>query len=222
MDYLQRQELMFTSEEMKQISDLTVLIAGVGGLGTHQALELQRTGVEKMYLLDSDKVETSNLNRQILYGKQDIGRSKAIRAKEVLDNFELGTEIEVITDRIDAQTVIPSDVDLVFDALDNFESRYLLEDAVIEANLPLIHGGIHSWYGQITTIIPHKTATLRELFEEKDDTQGEIPVFSSAVSVVASLQVIEGIKVILGRDDILTNKLLMIDLNDYSLVKIEI
>ncbi|GAB6137753.1 HesA/MoeB/ThiF family protein [Halanaerobaculum tunisiense] len=222
MDFLQRQRLMFTEEELTDITNITVLIAGVGGLGTHQALELQRIGVGKIYLVDSDKIEPSNLNRQVLYGKEDIEELKAVKAKEVLDNFKLETKTVAITERIDEETEIPSDVDLILDALDNFKSRYKLEKLANEYKIPLVHGGVSSWYGQITTIIPGKTLTLKEIFEQEQKSDEEIPVFSPAVSVIASLQVIEGVKVVLNKKDTLKNKLLMIDLRDYSFNEIEL
>ncbi|MCK8824800.1 HesA/MoeB/ThiF family protein [Fuchsiella alkaliacetigena] len=222
MEFLQRQKLMFSQEESKLISNLTVLVAGVGGLGTHQAIELQRVGVKKIYLIDSDRIEVSNLNRQVLYGKDDIGKFKAVKAKEILADFKLGTEIVAVTERVTKDTEIPEDVDLIFDAFDNFESRYELEELANKYKLPLIHGGVSSWYGQITSIIPGETLRLKEIIGEVKATTGEIPAFSPVVSVIASLQVMEGIKVILDRDNVLINKLLLVDLNDYSMDIIEV
>lgn len=222
MDFLQRQESMFSRQERDKISDLTVLIAGVGGLGTHQALELQRAGVKKIYLIDSDKIEVSNLNRQVLYGRDDRGEYKAYKAKEALDKFNLGTEIEARVERITDKTEIPAEVDLIFDALDNFTSRYQLEELAAQADVPLIHGGVSSWYGQITAIVDNETPSLKEITGAKESKQEEIPAFSPAVSIIASLQVIEGLKVILDWEDNLKNRLLMIDLNDYTIDKIEL
>ena len=85
----------------------------------------------------------------------------------------------------------------------------------------MIHGGVSSWYGQITTIIPNQTFTLKEMIGGTETVTGEIPVFSPVVAMIASLQVIEGFKVMLNRGDTLENKLLMIDLNDYSLNEVE-
>ncbi|MFO7818648.1 MAG: HesA/MoeB/ThiF family protein [Halanaerobacter sp.] len=222
MDFLQQQKSMFSRQERDKISDLTVLIAGVGGLGTHQALELQRVGVKKIYLIDSDKIETSNLNRQVLYGRDDRGEYKVHKAKEALDKFNLGTEIEVRVERITDKTEIPSEVDLIFDALDNFTSRYHLEELAAEVGVPLIHGGVSSWYGQITAIVKGETPSLKEITGAKESKEEEIPAFSPAVSIIASLQVIEGVKVILDWEHNLKNRLLMIDLSDYTIDKIEL
>jgi len=217
MDFWQRHRIMFDESEFRKINQMVVFIAGAGGLGTHQVTELQRIGVKKIYLADYDRVDPTNLNRQILYGANDIERFKVKRAKEVLESFQLGTEIVALQKRITADTTIPDDVDLVFDALDNLEGRLELEKAAAQKGLPFIHGGVSSWYGQLTTIIPGKTKGLRDIFGQFKPPRGTIPAFSPLVSIVASLQVIEGVKVLLGYQDILVNKLLLIDSRNYSL-----
>lgn len=225
MDFWQRQRLMFNKEESDKIHDTVALIAGAGGLGTHQAVELQRIGIGKIYLVDYDRVEPSNLNRQVLYGRDDIGCCKVDRAKQLLDGFNLGTEIVTINEKITEKMKLPADVDIILDALDNFTTRYQLERLAAGRGIPLIHGGINSWYGQLTTIIPGKSKSLKEIFgkiDGKNGPQKEIPAFSPVVSIIASLQVIEGIKVILQREDTLINKLLLIDLNDYSIDLVEL
>jgi len=92
-DYLKRQEKLFSKAQRKRIEELNILIAGTGGLGTNQALQLQRIGVNKLYLYDYDRVEISNLNRQLCYGKKDLGRLKVEAAAEFLNDFDLETEI---------------------------------------------------------------------------------------------------------------------------------
>jgi len=216
MSYWQRQKLMLTEDENKKIRDIVVFIAGAGGLGTHQLQELQRIGVKKIYLLDFDCIQASNLNRQILYGSNDIGKYKTETAKEVLDSFDLETEIITINQKLTSGFELPEDVNIVFDALDNFKSRFILDDLVQNRGIPLIHGGISSWYGQITSIIPGKTPTLKEIFASAEDEKEKIPAFSPVVAVVACLQVIEGVKVFLGKDNILAAKLMYIDFSDYS------
>lgn len=222
MDFFQRQRAMFTPQEQDQIEDLVVLIAGAGGLGSHQALELQRCGVKKIYLIDDDQVEGSNLNRQVLYGKGDIGRSKVRQAKQQLSSYQLGTEIIAQQKRVTEELQVPAEVDVIFDALDNFPSRCNLETVANKYQLPLIHAGVNSWYGQVTTIIPGETYSLEEIIGEPELGKGKLPVLSPVVSILASLQVIEGLKVGIGRDNILTNKLLLVDLADYSLERIEL
>lgn len=222
MDYLERQKKLFTDEEALKLKEAVVYIGGVGGLGTHQAIELQRVGVKKIYLVDYDKVEVSNLNRQILYGVKSIGRYKVNQAKKVLESFNLPTKIETKVEKVSKDTEIPSDVNVILDALDNFETRYILERLAWKYGIPYIHAGVEKWYGQITTIIPNKTLSLREIFGITDNVEEKIFVISPVVAIMASLQVIEAIKVIVGRKDILTNKLLLVDLQDYTIEKIDL
>lgn len=208
---------MFTTEEWRKIRELVVMVAGAGGLGTHQTVELQRIGVKKIYLFDPDRVEPSNLNRQILYGSGDLGEPKVERAEDMLEGFALGTEVVIRQERVTDETEVPSDVQLLFCALDNFESRFALGRLAQKYGLPLVHGGVEAWYGQVTTFIPGKTRTFEELVGEVF-TQGLTKqAFSPVVSLVAALQVIEGLKVLLGRPDTLAGRLLVVDLRDYSL-----
>ena len=194
---------------------MVVMIVGVGGLGTHQAQELQRIGVKKIYLVDFDLISPGNLNRQIFYGRKDLKGYKVEVAKKYLDQFELGTEIIAHNQQLNPQMEIPLDVNIIFDALDTFEARLILETLAEQYQLPLIHGGLYAWYGQITSIIPGRTKKLSTIFPATEE-QEQIPAFSPLVALVASLQVIEGVKVYLHDEQILANRLLLIDASDYS------
>ena len=218
MSILTRQNPLFNEKEQQKLKNMVAFIAGVGGLGTNQAQQLQRIGIKKIYLYDHDIISESNLNRQIFYGKDDISKSKVKVAKKHLDIFNLRTKIEISEEKITSDLELPEDVDIIFDALDNFQSRFELEKIANENNLPLIHGGVESWYGQITSIIPNKTVSLKEVFSDTlKESEESSPVFSPVVTTIASLQIIEGIKVYLNRDDILLNKLLIIDLKNNSI-----
>ena len=221
-EYFKRQKELFTEKENEKINDLNVMIGGVGGLGTHQAQQLQRIGVNKIYLYDYDKIEKSNLNRQIFYGSDDLNEYKVDVAKKYLQGFNLDTELITFKEKINSKMDIPEDVQLVFDGLDNFESRYILEDLAIENNIPFVHGGTSSWYGQVVVIIPGETLRLKDIFKGVEDRKNSPSVFSPVVSTVASVQVIEGLKVYLKKDDFLNNKLLLIDLMSYEIEKVNI
>lgn len=218
MSILKRQNPLFNDDEQKKLKNMVAFIAGTGGLGTNQAQQLQRIGINKIYLYDHDIISESNLNRQIFYGKDDISKSKVKIAKKHLNSFNLRTEIVISEKKITSDLELPEDVDIIFDALDNFNSRFKLEKIANKNNIPLIHGGVESWYGQITSIIPEKSVSLKEVFSDTSkENQESPPVFSPVVSTIASLQIIEGIKVYLNRDDILLNKLLIIDLKNNSI-----
>ena len=221
-DYLKRQFDIFTQKENEKLEKLNVMIAGAGGLGTHQAQQLIRMGINKIYLYDNDEVELTNLNRQIFYGKDDIGKNKVNIAKKHLDKFDLETEIFAVHETIDENIQIPDDVHLIFDALDNFKTRFILEDLAIEANIPFIHGGIESWYGQIAVIIPGQTVRLKDVFSGVYNDNRTPSIISPAVSIIASIQVLEGLKVYLNKENYLKNKLLLVDLNSCTVEKVNI
>lgn len=218
MTILKRQNPLFNNKEQSKLKNMVALIAGAGGLGTNQAQQLQRIGIKKIYLYDYDIIAESNLNRQLFYGKDNIGETKVKIAKNHLDNFQLRTKIKTFNKKIKADLPIPEDVNIIFDALDNFSARFILEKIAFKNDLPLIHAGVESWYGQITSIIPGKSITLKEIFAGADNKENSSPpVFSPVVTTIASLQVIEGVKVYLKRDDILLNKLLVIDLKNNTI-----
>lgn len=216
-DFFVRHRPMFTDEEWAKIRNMVVLVAGAGGLGSHQSMEFQRIGVKKIYLLDPDHVEASNLNRQVFYGRDDIGREKVAQAKEVLDSFGLGTEVVVRPERVTEETVIPPDVQILMCALDNFDSRFALGKLASKYNLPLVHGGVEAYYGQITTFIPGRSRSFQDIVGEVFTEGLTKRAFSPVVAIVAALQVIEAVNVLLNRDDVLVNKLLISDLRDYTM-----
>jgi molybdopterin/thiamine biosynthesis adenylyltransferase len=220
-DYLKRQEKLFTKKQQKRLEELTVMIAGTGGLGTNQALQLQRVGVKKIYLYDYDQVEITNLNRQLCYGKKDIGRPKVEAAEEFLKQFDLETEIITRNEKISLDTKVPQDIDIIFDGMDNFESRFILDQLALENEIPFIHAGIEEFFAQIMLVLPQSRLRLKDVFagSAKKKTPA---VFSPAVTVTASIQVLEALKYLLGFDNYLKNQLLHIDLLSSQMEKIDL
>lgn len=220
-NYLKRQQKLFTEAQQQRLEELNVMIAGTGGLGTNQALQLQRIGINKIYLYDYDQVEVSNLNRQLCYGKKDIGRLKVEVAVEFLSEFDLETEIIGRNEKIMLKTELPEDIDIIFDGLDNFESRFILDQLAAENELPFIHAGIEEFFAQIMLVLPENELRLQDVFAGSD--KQEIPsVFSPAVTVTASIQVLEALKYLLDFDDYLENQLLYIDLLSNQMEKIDL
>jgi len=210
-DYLKRQQKLFSKKQQQKLENLKIMIAGTGGLGTNQALQLQRIGVAKIYLYDYDRVEISNLNRQLCYGKKDLGRPKAEVAAELLKQFDLETEIIVKNEKISLATEIPAEIDIIFDGLDNFKSRFILDQLALENELPFIHAGIEEFFAQIMLVLPESRLRLKNVFTGSE--KKEIPaVFSPAVTVTASIQVLEALKYLLQFDEYLNEQLLHIDL----------
>ncbi len=222
LDFIDRQKNMFSKEELNKITNLNVLIAGTGGLGTNQAQQLQRIGINKIYAYDYDKIDLSNLNRQIFYGKKDIGKNKVDVFKSRLDDFNLETEIEVKNIKISEKTTLPDDIDLVFDALDNIKTRFILEKLALDKKIPLIHGGVTGWFGQILIITPENKVRLKDIFQGDKNNENPPPVFSPVVTTVAAFQVIEGLKLIIDHENKLNDELLLIDMVEGKLDKISI
>lgn len=220
-DYLKRQQKLFTEAEQQRLSKLNVMVAGTGGLGTNQALQLQRIGVNKIYLYDYDRVEISNLNRQLCYGRDDIGRSKVEAAAEFLNKFKLETEIRAVNEKITAETELPEDLDIIFDGMDNFQTRFILDQLALEKEIPFIHAGIEEFYAQIMLILPESKIRLKDLFAGSEK-KGVPQVFSPAVTVTASIQVLEALKYLLGFADYLESELLHINLLTNEMEKIEL
>ena len=224
LDFIDRQKDMFTKKQLNKISNLNVLIAGAGGLGTNQAQQLQRVGINKIYAFDYDKVDVSNLNRQIFYGKKDIGKNKVEVFKERLDSFNLETEIEVKNKKITENTILSKDIDLIFDALDNVKTRFILEKLALQNNIPLIHGGVTGWFGQILVITPDSKVRLKDIFQNNKDENKKTPppVFSPVVTTIAAFQVVEGLKLVINHENKLKDELLLIDMIENKIDKISL
>jgi molybdopterin/thiamine biosynthesis adenylyltransferase len=219
--YLKRQQKLFSEAQQQRLEELNIMIAGTGGLGTNQVLQLQRIGVNKIYLYDYDQVEVTNLNRQLCYGKNDIGRAKVEAAAGFLEQFDLETEITARNEKITLETEVPADVDIIFDGMDNFESRFILDQLAAEKELPFIHAGIEEFFAQIMLVLPESELRLKDVFVDSD--KKEVPaVFSPAVTVTASIQVLEALKYLLGFADYLKNQLLHIDLLSNQMKKIDL
>jgi molybdopterin/thiamine biosynthesis adenylyltransferase len=199
-------------EGQEKLKRARVFIAGAGGLGSPAAIYLTAAGIGNMRIVDHDKVELSNLNRQVLHWDEDRGRSKADSAANKLTMLNPDVEIEAIQETITEANLahLLAGFDLIVDAMDNLPTRYLLNKAALEHNIPFFHGAIYGFEGRVMTIIPHKTACLRCVYrgvipEEK------FPVIGVTPAVIGSIQATEVIKYVLGIGELLTNKLLNYD-----------
>jgi molybdopterin-synthase adenylyltransferase len=200
-------------EGQEKLFHSKILIAGCGGLGSTVISTLSSAGIGTIGLIDNDIIEISNLNRQFIHKFENIGRYKVNSAKEWINNYNPEIDVKTHKIRLNADNCgeILSQYDLVVDCFDSYESKFVLNDSCIKHNKILIHGGVSEFWGQVTTIIPNKSACLSCLFNE-----GAMPsvlkgVISPSVSVIASIQAMEAIKVILGIDDLLINQLLTYD-----------
>jgi len=191
------------------LSSSSVLVAGLGGLGSFVAELLTRIGVGHLFLVDYKVVDEPDLNRQILYTREDLGKRKVEAAKNRLSLINPKVNIEGVFGKIE-EIEFP-DVDVIVDCLDTFKSRFFLEKVAWKKRLPMVHGGVLGFTGQITVLFPGKTRRLSEIFPDAQDVESP-QVFPSAVALVAAQQVSETIKLICGYEDsLLLNRLLVID-----------
>lgn len=207
----------------KKLLSASVFVAGTGGLGTAVATYLAAAGVGKIAISDYDKVELSNLNRQILYTPADVGRQKVEVASERLRRFNPDIEIVKVDQKIMGANVVDliKDYDIVIDGSDNFYTRYVLSDACAILRKPYIYGSVLKFEGQVSTFLPPQGACYRCLYPEPPPP-GTVPscreagVLGVVPGVTAMLQVAEAIKLILGVGEPLVDKLLVFDLMSAS------
>ena len=156
-------------------------MVGVGGLGGISATYLAAAGVGHLRICDSDKVELSNLNRQILFTAEDIGKPKAILAAKRLSAQNPEIEIEAIPDKLTETNAgeLASGCDLIIDGLDNHSDRLKLNKASFDLNIPYIYGAINEWLGQLSFFNPPKTACLACLMPGELQNPEPTPVFGA-------------------------------------------
>jgi len=182
----------------KKLKAAKVAVAGIGGLGCPASIYLTAVGIGKIILIDKEKFELNNLNRQVLGWQNDIGKFKAEAAKEKLEELNSEIEIEVVVAEItkeNARNVI-GDVDVVVDGQDNWKTRFIINEYCVTNKIPFIHAGVSSLHGQMTTILPSKGPCLRCIFPKEPPEVEKIPVLGATPALLASLQVIETVKLV--------------------------
>ncbi len=219
-----RQIMLIGEEGQEKLKAATVAIAGVGGLGSPVAYYLTAAGIGRIILIDPEKPELSNLNRQILHWEEDLGKkAKSESAAWKLKRFNSDVEVIARAERLTAENVgrVVGDADVVVDCLDNFETRFLLDDFTAERGIPLVHGAVEGTYGQVTTIFPGKTRRLREIFKNVR-RRGKFPIIGATAGVIGSIQAMEVIKLLTGIGEPLLNRLLIVDLahNGFEVVEL--
>ena len=204
-----RQIPLLGADGQERLRDASVFIAGAGGLGSLSATYLAAAGIGRIAVADFDTVDVSNLNRQILHWSDDVARMKIDSAREKLEKINPDVEIDAIPEKIDEDNVseLVGGSDLIVDAMDNFRARYVLNKAAIARNIPLFHGAVHGFVGQVTTVIPGETACLRCIFPN-NPPEGVFPIIGATCGVVASIQVTEVLKYISCTGTLAVNRLL--------------
>ncbi|MFX0077977.1 MAG: ThiF family adenylyltransferase [Candidatus Hermodarchaeota archaeon] len=212
---------------MQRIRQARVVVVGIGGLGSISARQLTSLGVGLVRVVDRDIVEVSNLQRQLLYTGNDIGTPKVEVAMKRLNMLNPDVNIEALALSVTEATAdrVVEGMDVVIDGLDSFKPRYALNRACIRQKVPYIFAGALSGVGNMTTILPGKTACLECVFSGIDEDQPNcttVGIYPTVLGVIANLQVQEALRIILGNTPLLANQLLMFDINRFQLDQIPI
>ncbi len=215
----------------ERLSTGFAVIIGCGALGSMHAEMLSRAGVGRLRLIDRDFIEKSNLHRQIMYEESDVADKlpKAVAAAKRIHRINSGIAVEAVVRDVNYSNIedLIGDADIVMDGTDNFEVRYLINDAAVKLKKPWVYGAAVGAYGLQMTILPGETACLRCVFPEAPapgtsptcDTAGVIlPIIAN----VASFQVTEALKILTGRKEKLHGSLIQFDIWENKLSKLNI
>jgi molybdopterin/thiamine biosynthesis adenylyltransferase len=200
-----------------------VFIAGAGGLGSPVASYLAVAGVGEIRLCDADRVELSNLNRQILHSDARIGQLKSASAEQTLRELNPTLNIVAFSDYLDQDSIarVVGRPDVVVDCLDNYETRYLLNSYCIKHNVPLVHGAIWGMMGQATFVHPPETPCLKCLFPSPPPKE-VFPVVGVTPGIIGSIQAMEVLKYLTGIGATLKGRLLIFEGEDMSFNSVKV
>ena len=202
-----------------KLLDSRVLLIGAGGLGSPAALYLAAAGVGKLGIVDDDRVDESNLQRQIAHSTETLGDWKAESAKRTIEALNPDVEVIPYLERLTSENVdriLADGWDVIVDGADNFPTRYLVNDAAVWHDIPLVHGSIYRFEGQVTVFKPHEGPCYRCLFPtppppELAPSCAEGGVLGVLPGIVGSLQASEALKLCLGIGESLAGRLLLFD-----------
>lgn len=208
----------FGSQGQERLKAAKVLVVGAGGLGSPVLMYLAAAGVGTLGVADADVVDTTNLQRQILHSTTDVGRTKVSSAEETLSALNPLVTIEAHDTRLEPDNALEliEPYDVVVDGVDNFSSRYLLNDACVRAGKVLVEGGILRFRGLVMSIHGGRTACFRCAYEEPPP-EGEVPTCSQAgvlgavAGIVGTIQAAEVLKIVTGLGEPLFGRLLQLD-----------
>ncbi|MBN2655406.1 MAG: HesA/MoeB/ThiF family protein [Nitrospirae bacterium] len=197
-------------ETQEKLKKSTIFIAGAGGLGSPVSIYLAVSGVGNIRICDFDSPDWSNLNRQILHNHNRIGINKAVSGKQTLDELNPQINVTAFPVKITAENVdeLVGDSALILDCMDNFPTRYILNECAIRKKIPLVFGSIWGMEGRLSFIAPPETPCLKCMFPEAPPSE-TFPVVGATPGVIGSLQALEAIKYLTGTGQNLKNKILV-------------
>ena len=196
-------------EGQAKLLNAKILVCGAGGLGSTVLANLASVGIGTIGIVDNDVLELSNLNRQYIHKIDALGKVKVESAKKWINEFNPEIDVKTYQIRLDETNYhnIVKEYDFIMDCFDSFKSKFLLNKIAVQTGKTLIHGGVTEFFGQVTKIVPGKTACLNCILPEEDAyiVKG---VLSPAVTTIASIEAMEAVKHILNLGETLENRLL--------------
>lgn len=211
-----------------KLFNTSVLVVGAGGLGSAALLYLAGAGIGKIGIVDFDKVDSSNLHRQIIHTALDVGKLKTTSAKEKINRINPDIEVITFEERLEHSNIeqIFKDFEIIVDGLDNFEDKFLVNDYALKLNKKLVHGGVIGFEGQVLTIIPGKSACLRCVLPDIPhgfrQSCKDVGVLGTCVGVISTLQANEVIKLVLDIGRVLANRILKFNGLDGTFYELQI
>lgn len=214
---------IFEDAEQEMLGQKKIAVIGCGGLGGYVIEMLARLGIGHLVLCDGDTFDESNLNRQLMSTESNIGKGKPREAAKRVGSINSSVCVTVRDEKLTGQNGrgILYGCDLVIDALDTPRDKVLLESLCEELEIPLVHGAIAGWFGQVAVVLPGEQVLSKfyEGNEHGDEAYGN-PSFTPAL--VASIQVSEAVKVLLGRGGLMSGKMTLIDLYFNEIKTVEV
>ena len=215
-------------EGQRRLSEARVFIVGAGGLGSPVALYLAAAGVGTIAIADGDRVDVTNLQRQVIHTTSDVGILKVASAARKMRDINPEIKVREFDEFISKERLkaLAADYDIVVDATDSYKSKYMVNDACVEAGKPFVHGGVLCYEGNAFTHLPD-TADYRDIFGP-EPSAADIPSASTAgvlgtvVGVIGTIQATEVIKYITGAGQLLTNCILTFDARTWEVRKVGI
>lgn len=190
-----------------------VAVIGAGGLGSTALLQLAAAGFGMVRVIDKDRVDLSNLNRQVLHWEADLGRSKVDSACRKLRRANHHVELEAVEAELDAGNAdrLLGDCDGLIDGLDSLPARLLVNEVAVRRRVPLFHGAVWGLEGRATTVLPGRTPCLRCLYGDASADAATVPVVGVTPALIAAVQVTEAVKHFTGIGELLAGQLLVYD-----------
>lgn len=219
MRYNKQEKLAnFGIQGQQKLGQASVLVVGAGGLGVPVLQYLNAMGIGTLGIIDGDVIELSNLHRQVLYAEKDLGQKKVLVAQKVLQAQNKQTTFKIFDHWLTGENALAicQKFDLIIDASDNFETRYLIDDVCFELRKPWVYGGVHGFQGQVSVFNHQQGPTYRCLFPESQALSAipscdEYGVLGILPGIIGNFQCLEAVKLIVGIPEILSGKLWIYD-----------